>query len=160
MSRSKYLSIYLNDHLAALAALRAVARRSRRSNRGTDLGRYLAQVTYELGDAIDEIERVAVELGIRRDPLKRAAAWAAEKAGRLKLNGHFLRYSPLSRVLELEGLLAGAELELAGWRTLAGVTGRDLSGLASLCEQRWTDLARHHSEAAKTVLRGASSPTR
>ena len=35
---------------------------------------------------------------------KNAGAWALEKVGRLKLNGELTSYSPLSRVVELEGL--------------------------------------------------------
>ena len=41
------------------------------------------------------------------DRLKVAGAWAGEKAGRLKLNGHLTGYSPQSRVIELEGLVVG-----------------------------------------------------
>ena len=37
------------------------------------------------------------------------AGWVAEKAGRLKLNGSLLTYSPLSRLVELEGLSLGVE---------------------------------------------------
>ena len=46
-------------------------------------------------------------LGARVDRLKAAAAWGGEKLGRLKLNGQLRGYSPLSRVVELEGLALG-----------------------------------------------------
>jgi hypothetical protein len=159
VATSKYLSIYVNDHLAALTALRDVARRSARSNEGTDLGTYLREVAAELEDARAQAERVAAELGIRRDPLKRAAAWAAEKIGRLKLNGHLVSYSPLSRILELEGLEAGAQLELATWRALAGATGRDFTGPSQRCERRRAELAHHHRDAVSIALGKPSSQT-
>ena len=44
-------------------------------------------------------------LGVKPHPVKDAGGWVAEKLGRLKPNNRLLGYSPLSRVLELEGLL-------------------------------------------------------
>ncbi len=151
MARDKYLSIYLNDHLAAFAALRDVAARARRSNEGSPLGDYLAEVEAELEESRATLARVMTDLGVRRDPFKRAAAWAAEKIGRLKLNGHLVSYSPLSRVLELEGLVAGAELEARTWAAL-GPRVADASKLADRCERRKVELARHHAEAARIAL--------
>lgn len=159
MSNSRYLSIYVNDHLAALTALRDVARRSARSNHGTTLGTHLDGVAAEVDDAKKEMEAIAAELGIRRDPFKRAAAWAAEKLGRLKLNGHVLSYSPLSRVLEIEGLAAGAEVELATWRSLGAATGRDFSQRIQSCETRRRELASHHAAVVAVALGEGSSQT-
>ena len=57
-------------------------------------------------------------LEVGRDRVKVAGGWTAEKVGRLKLNGRFAGYSPLSRVLELEGLIAGVNGKLALWHSL------------------------------------------
>jgi hypothetical protein len=51
--------------------------------------------------------------------------WAAEKAGRLKLNGQVLGYSPLSRLVELEGLMLGISGKLAMWIAVQSVMGGD-----------------------------------
>ena len=51
-------------------------------------------------------------------PYKLYAAWIGEKAARLKLNGHLLSPSPLSRLEELEMMRLGVEGKAAGWRTL------------------------------------------
>jgi hypothetical protein len=161
VARDKYLSIYLNDHLAAATAIRDIAARSGRSNRGTELGDYLGEVVSELERSRETLARVMGRLGVRRDPVKRAAAWAAEKTGRLKLNGHLLRYSPLSRVLELEGLLAATDLEMRTWQALEPMAGEDLSDLVELCDRRRRELARHHATAATLAFgRDTSSPTR
>lgn len=154
MARDKYLSIYLNDHLAALVALRDVARRSGRSNDGSALGQYLEDVAAELEDSRGKLERVMHDLNVRRDPFKRAAAWAAEKAGRLKLNGHLVRYSPLSRVLELEGLILGAEIEARTWEALGPHVSDDVTALVDRCGRRKGELVRHHREAARGALGG------
>lgn len=160
MSSPRYLSIYVNDHLAALTAVRDLARRTARSNRGTELGAYLAGVVDELQEAQGELIGLTAALGVRRDPFKRFAAWAAEKGGRLKLNGHVFTYSPLSRVLEIEGLLAGTELELRTWRALEGLAGRSFAGRAQACERRRDVLAGHHLAAVEAALgRTPSSPT-
>jgi hypothetical protein len=54
-----------------------------------------------------------------------AAGWLAEKAGRLKLNGHLLTRSPLSTVIEMESMRLGVEGKAAGWRTLRALAERN-----------------------------------
>jgi hypothetical protein len=44
--------------------------------------------------------------------------WSLEKVGRLKLNGSLRGYSPLSRLVELEGLWTGVEGKRSLWRAL------------------------------------------
>ena len=53
----------------------------------------------------------------------------AEKLGRLKLNGRLRGYSPLSRLLELEGLLIGITGKMALWKTLAELEGAEGLGI-------------------------------
>ncbi len=50
--------------------------------------------------------------------MRDAAAWSAEKVGRLKLNGRILRPSPLSGVTELEGCRILLESNRALWAGL------------------------------------------
>jgi hypothetical protein len=50
--------------------------------------------------------------------LKRVAALFTERAGRSKLNGHLLTYSPLSRVLELETLMSAVRGKQSLWVAL------------------------------------------
>jgi hypothetical protein len=63
--------------------------------------------------------------GVKVRGYKVLAAWAGEKAGRLKLNGHLLSRSPLSALEETEMLRLGVEGKAAGWRTLRVVAQRD-----------------------------------
>ena len=103
----KLLAIYLNDHLAGSVVGANLAKRIARENEGNDYGTKVAALSREIEEDKRDLERIMEGAGISRDPLKRAAGWGAEKMGRLKLNGQLRGYSPLSRVLELEGLAVG-----------------------------------------------------
>ena len=69
--------------------------------------------------------KIMTTLGIKIRGYKMFAAWAGEKAGRLKFNGHLLTRSPLSDLEETEMLRLGVEGKAAGWRTLRAVAERD-----------------------------------
>jgi hypothetical protein len=112
------LAIYLNDHLAAATGALELARRSASSNRAMSYGTFLDQLSVEIEEDRRSLLEIMRALGVRRDELKVLAAWAAEKAGRLKLNGRLLGYSPYSRVVELEVLLLGVHGKLGLWRAL------------------------------------------
>jgi hypothetical protein len=114
----KLLRIYLQDHLAASTGGRELANRARGSNRGTAYGEPLAKLADEIEADRRALEGVIDDLGFGPDRQKNVAAWAVEKAGRLKLNGRLTGYSPLSRMVELEALAAGVTGKLALWRTL------------------------------------------
>ncbi|MFL5866520.1 MAG: hypothetical protein ACJ766_05400 [Thermoleophilaceae bacterium] len=119
------LSIYLNDHLAGATAGVELARRVAGSNRSTSYGPVLERLAEEIEEDRRTLEDIMERLSVRRDRLKVALAWSGEKAGRLKLNGELLRYSPLSRLEELEGLALGVEGKLALWQTLSDTYGDD-----------------------------------
>jgi hypothetical protein len=64
-------------------------------------------------------------LGVPRSPVKLAFGWSAEKLGRLKPNGQLTGYTPLARLLELEGLAAGINAKHALWLSLLEIRDRD-----------------------------------
>src|SRR3954449_11011827 len=113
------LGIYLNDHLAASTAGLDLCKRSAKSNDGTEYGDFLKPLAAELEADRNQVEDIMGRLGVSRDQIKVGAGWLGEKLGRLKLNGRLLEYSPLSRVIELEGLLAGVTAKLGLWQTVA-----------------------------------------
>lgn len=119
------LRIYLNDHLAGSIIGVEVTRRARAENEGNSVGEYLSMLLGELREDRATLESVMSVLGLRRDPLKQGLAWMGEKLGRLKLNGRVTSYSPLSRVVELEGLCLGTEGRLSLWRTLRRLARKD-----------------------------------
>jgi len=112
------LTIYLNDHLAGSTFGTELVRRACGSNRGTEFGPELEHLAADIQADRTELEQIIDRLEKPRDQLKTRLAWAAEKAGRLKPNGRLTGYSPLSRVIELEGLASGVQGKLMLWRAL------------------------------------------
>jgi hypothetical protein len=139
----RYLSIYLNDHLAGATVGVELARRVHASNRGDGaFGEPLGRICREIEEDRAALEQAIDRLGLSRSCVKPAGAWVAEKLGRLKLNGRLRGYSPLSRLLELEGLMIGITGKMALWKTLAELEpaqglGIDFAQLAArAAEQR------------------------
>jgi hypothetical protein len=117
----KHLRIYLQDHLAGSTAGLELARRTRGANVGTEYGPPLAKIADDIEADRRHLQGIMEDLGFGGDRLKNAAAWGLEKAGRLKLNGTITGYSPLSRVVELEGLLTGITGKKGLWLALLQV---------------------------------------
>ena len=156
MSR-KLLAIYLNDHLAGATVGVELVRRAAGANQGTPLGETLEQLAAEIAEDRDALQRVMSQLGVGEDRVKVAAAWAAEKFGRLKLNGQLKGYSPLSRLVELEGLHLGISGKLELWRMLKQTAkGRlrslDLDELIKRAESQRRRLAPYRKAAAEQAI--------
>jgi hypothetical protein len=117
----KLLRIYLQDHLAGSTGGLELARRARGANADTTYSEPLAKLADDIDADRRSLETIMEELGFGADRAKNMAFWAAEKAGRLKLNGQLTGYSPLSRMVEIEGLISGVNAKLSLWRTLRDV---------------------------------------
>jgi hypothetical protein len=113
-----YLKIYLEDHYAGATAGLELARRAAGANRGIAYGDALEPIAREIEEDRDSLRAIMTTLGVGPDRFKVAGAWAGEKAGRLKLNGHLTGYSPQSRVVELEGLVVGVTGKRCLWAAL------------------------------------------
>jgi hypothetical protein len=155
------LAIYLNDHLAGATGGRELARRAAGSNRGSSYGPFLAQLAEEIDEDRRSLLAIMQSLDIRVNRIKIVAGWGVEKVGRAKLNGRLLGYSPLSRVVELEGLSLGVHGKLALWRSLEQLEADDarlreaaLSRLVARAEQQLEGLEQHRLSAVHDALRG------
>jgi hypothetical protein len=155
----KLLGIYLNDHLAGSTAGIELVRRACSQNQGTDYGRFLAKLTMEIDEDRAAFVEIMDRLGIRRDPAKVAGGWVLEKMGRLKLNGQLRGYSPLSRLVELEGLALGVTGKLAGWKVLRlladgepALDAAALEGLIERAEQQQRGLEEHRLLATREAF--------
>ena len=115
----------------------------------------------ELHEQIEEdratLREVMRAVGAGEDPIKRLVALVAERAGLLKLNGSLFSYSPLSRLLEIEGLALGVTGKLALWRALDEVQSEELEefdfvALAERAETQQESLEAQRLEAARLAL--------
>lgn len=125
-TRHNLLGVYLNDHLAGSTAGMSLARRMAASAEpGSERARVLNRLTTEITEDRSALLRIMAALNVQIRGYKVFAAWAGEKVGRLKLNGHLLTRSPLSDLEEAEFLWLGVESKAAGWHTLRTLAERD-----------------------------------
>ncbi|MGH3270512.1 MAG: hypothetical protein ACRDN1_15885 [Trebonia sp.] len=122
--RHDLLGVYLNDHLAGSTVGLELARRMAASA-GPESATVLRGLAAEIAEDRSALLAIMATLGIPVRGYKVFAAWAGEKLGRLKLNGHLLSRSPLSSLEETEILRLGVEGKAAGWRTLRALASRD-----------------------------------
>jgi hypothetical protein len=149
------LAVYLRDHFAGAAAGLALAERCQRANAGTPLGDLLAEVVSEIAADRDSLHRIMDALDVSENPIKAVLGQAAELVGRLKSNGMLTDYSPSSRVLELEGLLAGVDGKRNLWQSLRAAAATrsalDVAALDALIERATSQrdrLQAAHDQAA------------
>jgi len=159
----RFLAIYLNDHLAALVAARELARRTSSRASGEETRALAGELVAHFADGEVEVERLLGAIGARRSRVKRALASVAEKGGRVKPNGQLKSRSPLSDLVELEGLTLLLEYEAGLWRSLEsakdGLAGedRDFAARERRASEWQTRLAAHGGEVARRSL--ADRPT-
>ncbi|HEX6695713.1 MAG TPA: hypothetical protein VF080_02930 [Solirubrobacteraceae bacterium] len=157
-SPSKYLATYFNDHLMGATLGVELARRAAGENQGSELGEFLSGLARDIEDDRDTLLALMGELGVKPDRLKVAAGWTTEKVGRLKPNAQLRGYSPLSPLVELEGLLIGIQGKLAMWNVVGEVApelGLDparLEALAARAERQQADVERHRLEVGRGAL--------
>jgi hypothetical protein len=127
METTKYLRIYLNDHLAGATVGVELARRMAGQYEDSELGDFAEGLAHEIDEDRETLKEIMERLDAPKDVPKVAFAWIAEKAGRLKLNGELFDRSPLSPVVELEALDIGIEGKRLLWialkQTVADVVG-------------------------------------
>jgi hypothetical protein len=157
----KLLGTYLNDHLAGATAGLELARRAAGQNKGNPLGESLENLAEEIAQDRESLLHLMDRLGIGKDTVKVVVGWAGEKAGRLKMNGRLLGYSPLSRLVELEGLTIGVRGKLSMWECLRSVANLDpvlaefeLDTLIARAEAQLEGLKRERIAAAELALTG------
>jgi hypothetical protein len=144
----KYLPIYLNDHHAGATAGVELAKRAAGGNRGDpEFGPELTRLASDIEEDYRDLKRVMGALGVEPDRVKEKLAWLAEKAGRLKPNGHLLQPSPLSRLVEIEGLITGVGGKHSLWRVLLELKDSrlDEADLSRLAERAEDQLSRLHA---------------
>jgi len=152
------ISIYLNDHLAIMSAESELIQRTARANPSTPLSECLWEIFTELRQQKDAVTAAIDRRGGQVSLIKQNAAWLLEKLGRLKFNGTVASYADLSRVVEIEAMIAAGEARLTMWKVLLESTS-EIGYTRSLYEafhdntkQGLKALRHHHGEAASIAF--------
>lgn len=125
----------------------------------------MSAIAAEIEEDREALREIMTGLDVDPDRVKQAAAQAGELLGRLKLNGRVLTPSPLSRVLEFEGMIMGVTGKLELWRSLSRVAEHEdrldrarLANLIERAEGQRRRLEQMHAKAADVAFEPA--PTR
>ncbi|TNC18085.1 NAD-dependent epimerase/dehydratase family protein, partial [Georgenia sp. 311] len=111
------LGLYLSDHLTGATAGLERAERMSAAYADTDVGEDLERVALEIREERELLKDLIDSLELRRRPYRQAAAWLAEKAGRLKVNER-PEGSPLTPLLESELMRSAVMGKLGLWQVL------------------------------------------
>jgi hypothetical protein len=152
------LKTYLNDHLAGSVMAIELAERTMRENEGGPVAARLSPLVEQIREDQTVLKGVIERLGTGESSLKKAGAWLAEKAGRVKLGGTD-EPGELSRLEVLEILTTGVHGKRALWRALRVVAARyeelrglDLDLLERRAVEQHDELEAMRLEAAKAAL--------
>jgi hypothetical protein len=155
------LSIYLNDHWAAAGAGHALSRRLARNNKGTSWAERLNWLADQVASDEQTLAAVREALQVEDGGLKRAGARVAERVSALKPSGKILGYTPLSRLLDTESMIAGVMAKESLWAALGGALSRDpqlipfdFAGLEQRALEQLALLRDFHRMAALAALNG------
>ncbi|MFG2748392.1 transaldolase [Streptomyces xanthophaeus] len=164
---AQLLAIYLNDHYSAATGGLELFRRAAKGRTSAEADRVLTELTRQADEDRDALAQIMTDLEVPISHSKAAMGWLAEKAGRLKTNGHLLTRSPLSDVLEAESMLLGVQGKKACWRTLETLAHTDerlstehLDALAERAEKQLVLLEELRIAAVTQALCPQPSSTR
>ncbi len=122
MIRTDALLTYLNDHLAGSVGALEVLAKVRERERHSALGGVCARLYEDIVEDQGVVQRLIADMGGSESTTKKAAAWMAEKVGRLKL-GSDEASKGVTLVEELETLALGIQGKLALWTGLEPLSG-------------------------------------
>lgn len=157
-----YLETYLQDHRAGAELGGDLAHRLADENMGTPYEDFLVGLAQEIDQDAATLADLMGRYDVSKALLKTAGAKVGEKLARLKPNDQLTGYSPLSRVLELEGLRSGVQGKLGLWDSLAQIAQFDerldaeqIAGLQGKAERQLQGLREHHAMAAREAFAAA-----
>jgi hypothetical protein len=162
MDERRLLGIYLSDHLAGSAGGRSLAKRIAKSHGMESARREGERLVSEIDEERAVLERTMGALGTSPSRIKERLAPALELVGRLKLNGSLTTRSPLSDLVELEGMSLGVNGKLRMWQALRilapGEPALDEGQLDRMIEQAEAQIARLDALRAQATTRAFGEP--
>lgn len=127
-------------------------------NDETELGRVFLSYGESVSEQQSQLRSIMYEGDKKPRPLKQTVTWLTEKIGRLKPNDSLSGYTDFARVLELEMLIAGAQLRIRLWETLSETLTEKpqdtemISRAKELSVRQLTSLREFHELAKRVVF--------
>ena len=147
--QTKFLRIYLEDHAAGATAGSQRAARLAAAEADSTEGAALSTFAADVAADLDALLTVMETLGVEPNRVKAGLASVGEKLGALKPNGRVSARSPLSTIVELEGMQMAVRGKRSLWETLKLVvrvpTPLDLDGLIERADGQLDVLSRLHA---------------
>jgi hypothetical protein len=157
----KELGSYLNDHLAgSVGALELIAYWAHLHD-DKPLGVFFSDLKMEIRSDQDKLRDLMQHLGIKESNVRKAGAWAAEKAGRARLMIAGDEPDSLGLMLTLEGLIMGIFGKKLMWRSLAEaklpqLKAYDFEYLQRRAEQQIEQIETKRMRAAAEAFSGTN----
>ena len=160
----KDLDSYLNDHLAGSVSALELISHWAHLHEGKPLGAFFSNIEAEVRADQKTLRDLMDSLGTEESTLRKAGAWAAEKAGRARLMIAGDESGSLGLVLTLEGLVMGITGKKLLWRSLAAAnlpnTSRwDFEELKRRAEQQIARVEAERIRAARQAFDYTSKGT-
>lgn len=157
--RLQHLQTYLNDHLAGSVGALEMLDRLVETLAQKPLGLYLAGLRQEIEQEQRILKGLLDSLAAPESVLRKAGAWMAEKASRLKLRLSGSDEDQMGLFLALEGLILGVTGKAALWRALEcaaqdypALRGPDYSALRACALEQAERVDQHRLEVARAVF--------
>jgi hypothetical protein len=141
----KELDSYLNDHLAGSVGALELLEHWAHLHEGKPLGIFFSNMKTEIQGDQNTLRDVMHSFGTKESIVRKAGAWAAEKAGRARLMIAGDERGSLGLLLALEGLLMGVTGKKLMWRALATVN------LSQLNSYDFEELQRRAEEQIERI---------
>ncbi|MBO0694580.1 MAG: hypothetical protein J2P56_00605 [Verrucomicrobia bacterium] len=141
----KDLASYLNDHLAGSVGALELVEHWAQLHKGNPLGVFFSDIKSEIRADQATLREMMRSLEIEESNLRKAGAWAAEKAGRARLMIAGDEAHSLGLVLTLEGLIMGITGKKLLWLAL------DAAKLPQLHSYNFQELESRADEQIKRI---------
>jgi hypothetical protein len=149
-----------HDHLAgSVAALELLHHLIAQADEKSGDWMFLIKLHSQIQMDQKTLEDLISDLGMEQSPVRKAASWVVEKAGRLKL-GHS-ESGGMDYFQALEGLALGITGKGALWKALQEVSGADarlekydFAALKKRADEQWAGVEARRLETARKVFQG------
>jgi hypothetical protein len=153
------LGTYLNDHLGGATLGSDHARQLEEMHKDGPYEADMARVAGEIEEDLEILQKMMERLGVDESVVKKAGAWVAEKAGRVKFQGISSGDGELGRYLALETMSLGVEGKRSLWTALERIRETvpeigefDIDGLIARAESQRATLEELRLSAAPIAL--------